>query len=61
MSAYSLSVALRALMAPGSHPGAFQAKSICRICGGVPYSRGEEMIRFRDQVRWDGKTGRERG
>ena len=44
MSAYSLRVELRASMAPGSHPGASRAKSICRMCG-VPYSRGEEMIR----------------
>ena len=53
MSAYSLRMALRASMAPGSHPGASSAKSICLMCG-VPYSRGEGMIRV-DHRRADGE------
>ena len=39
MSAYSLSVALRASMAPMSHPGAFRAKFICRMWWGTVLPR----------------------
>ena len=52
MSAYSVSVALRASMSLGSQPGASSAKSICRMWGGTVLKRRRNDPRWSSSSRW---------